>query len=58
MNNACIIQARTSSTRFPNKIFHPFKGLKVLTYLLASLRQSKKIDQIILAVPESQFEDI
>ncbi len=58
MNNACIIQARTTSTRFPNKIFSPFKGLKVLTYLLANLRKSKKIDKIILAVPESQKKDI
>lgn len=54
MKNVCIVQARTTSTRFPEKIFSSFKGTTVLDYLLCKISNSGIVNKLILAVPVSQ----
>lgn len=49
MNNV-IIQARTGSTRLPNKVLLPFgKSTSVLEFLIRRVRRSKFINNIIIA---------
>ena len=45
----CIIQARTGSTRLPDKILLKIKGKSILEIVIDRLKKSKKINQIILA---------
>lgn len=48
-----IIQARLTSSRFPNKV-NTFLGKKtVLSWVIESLQKCKNIDQIILAIPDN-----
>lgn len=53
----CIIQARVRSTRLPNKVLMRVDGLTMLEYVLKRVRQSKKINKIIVATGESKFND-
>ena len=53
----CIIQARTGSTRLPEKVLTMIKDQPMIVHVLNRLRKSKKIDQIILAttnLPEDE----
>ena len=51
-----IVQARTTSIRFPNKIFQKLdEDNTVLSFLMKTLKNCKAIDAIILAVPEDQL---
>ena len=45
----CIIQARTGSTRLPEKVLFKIKGKSILEIVIDRLKKSKKINQIILA---------
>lgn len=45
----CIIQARTGSTRLPNKIFLPLQGKAMLLRVVDRVLQSKYIRQVIVA---------
>jgi len=50
MRTIAIVQARLGSTRLPNKVILPVSnGIPIIEVLLSRLRQSKKIDKIILA---------
>lgn len=56
---AAIIQARTTSTRLPNKVLMELTpGKSMLWHLVERLKPSKKIDQIILAIPDSKENDV
>jgi spore coat polysaccharide biosynthesis protein SpsF len=44
-----IVQARTGSSRFPNKVLHPVDGKSMLQYLLERLQRSPSLDTIIVA---------
>lgn len=60
MNNqniTVIIQARTGSTRLPNKIFKPLAGKPVLWHVYNRVKQSKLISQIVIATTELQEDD-
>jgi glutamate-1-semialdehyde 2,1-aminomutase len=48
-----IIQARLTSKRFPNKIFQKLEKKTLIEFLLKRLRKSKKINQIVLAIPNN-----
>lgn len=50
-NIGVIIQARTSSSRFRNKILSKIKNKTILEILLLRLKKSKKINQFIVAIP-------
>ncbi len=56
---AAIIQARTTSTRLPNKVLLEIMAEKpMLWHVVNRLKYSKKIDEIILAIPDTQKNDI
>ncbi len=49
MNSLLILQARTGSKRFPNKVLKKVSGLAVIEIILKRLSLSKKVDKIIVA---------
>jgi glutamate-1-semialdehyde 2,1-aminomutase len=53
-----IIQARTKSTRFPNKIFTDINGKYTLQRVLDGVKSSKLAHKIILAMPEYDKAEI
>src|SRR3989338_5007476 len=53
----CIIQARTTSTRLPNKIFLELAGKPVLAQVIDRVAQSRLVDQIVIAAPDSPAND-
>ena len=58
MKTGIIIQARTTSSRFPEKIFYKIKGKMVLEYVI---EECLNVAETILAVPKKQvkyFEEI
>lgn len=54
----CIVQARTGSTRLPNKIFLKLGTKTVLDMVLERLGQSKRINRIVVASPASAENDV
>lgn len=44
-----IIQARTGSTRLPNKVFADIEGYPLIWHVVNRLKSSQKIEQIVLA---------
>ena len=60
MKIGVILQARTSSTRLPQKVLKelPFgSGITVLQQILRRLKKSQKIDEIILATTKDKSDD-
>lgn len=55
---AAIIQARTSSTRLPNKVFRNLCGKPLIWHVVNRLKTSRKINKIILATTVSKSDDI
>lgn len=49
MKVVVIIQARTGSSRLPNKVLLPIKGKTVLEHIYSRLKHCKKIDEIVIA---------
>lgn len=54
----CIIQARTGSSRLPNKIFLDLQGKTVLGRVIERTRNSKLINEIVIATPDSKPNDV
>ena len=54
---AAIIQARLTSTRLPRKVLKEFKGLSVIEIVVERLKQSKNLDEIIVAIPDNKEND-
>ena len=48
-----IIQARQDSTRFKNKILKKINGKEIILYLISRLKKCKKINDIIVAIPNN-----
>lgn len=48
-----IVQARTTSERFPLKIFANLKGRPMLAHVLERAAAIQGVDQVVLAVPEN-----
>jgi len=57
-NIICIIQARTGSTRLSNKIFLELEGKAVLGWDIERLEQSRLINKIVIATPDSPENDV
>ena len=56
--NGCIIQARTGSTRFPKKILNKIDEMHtVLEFLIKQLKNSRKIDKIVIATTCSNDDE-
>ena len=55
----CIIQARMGSTRLPGKVMMKVdKTNTILSYLISQLKNSKKIDKIIIATTDLQEDEV
>ncbi len=57
MNVVAIIQARTGSTRLPNKIFLKLANTSLLSHVVNRLRPSKEIDKIVIATTTSSKDN-
>ena len=55
--NLCIIQARTGSTRLPDKVLLKVNGLTMLEYMVKRLKLSKKIDKIVIATSVNKNDE-
>ena len=54
----CIIQARTGSTRFRNKILNKKNNFTLLEILIKRLKRSKKIRKIVVATTTLKADNI
>lgn len=52
-----IIQARTGSARLPGKVLMNIAGRPMLWHLIERLKYSQKIDDIVLAIPDTKKND-
>ncbi|HBH45836.1 MAG TPA: hypothetical protein DDX47_00500 [Candidatus Jacksonbacteria bacterium] len=52
-----IIQARTNSTRLPNKVLLPLQEKSVLEHVIIRVRQARKINKIIVATTKNSSDD-
>ena len=53
-NIVAIIQARLTSSRFPNKILQKIENKTLLELLINRLEKSKYLDKIVLAIPKNK----
>ena len=52
-----IIQARTSSKRFKNKILYPIYKKPLIGHVVDKIKKSKKISKIIVATSTNRSDD-
>lgn len=52
-----IVQARLGSVRMPGKVLLPALGRPLLAHLIDRLHRAKTIDQVVLAIPETDGND-
>lgn len=57
MSTICIIQARTQSTRLPNKVLLPLAGAPVLRIVYERCSAAKRVDRIVVAIPTGKQDD-
>ena len=53
----CVLQARMSSKRFPNKMLKNIKGKTLLLRVYRQLQRSKCIKKIVVATSKSKSDD-
>lgn len=53
----CIIQARMGSSRLPGKVLKDIGGKPMLGWVVERVRQSKKIDQVVVATTSEMGDD-
>lgn len=58
MRIGVVIQARMGSTRLKGKVLLELKGETVLQHIVERVRQSKKVDEIIVATTSNENDDI
>ena len=52
-----IVQARTESTRFKNKILKKLGKKTIIEFIVHSLKKSKKIHNVIVATTKNKLDD-
>jgi len=57
MSVIAIVQARTGSTRFPNKVLQPICGIPLIEFLYNRLKCSASIDKVVIATTNSLKDD-
>ena len=57
MSFTAIIQARTNSSRLPNKVLLNYKNLTPLSILIKRLKKSKYLKKIIIATTKKKNDD-
>jgi spore coat polysaccharide biosynthesis protein SpsF len=58
MKTIAIIQARLGSTRLPYKMMLSLHGKPIIEWVAKRVKKSKELDEIIVAIPESEENDI
>jgi len=58
MKVVAIIQARMGSSRLPNKMLLSMHGYPIVEWVYRRVKQSRLIDQIIFALPDSRQDDV
>ncbi|NQU82940.1 MAG: glycosyltransferase family protein [Parcubacteria group bacterium] len=53
-----IVQARMGSTRLPGKVLMDVEDKPVVWWVLERLKKAKRIDEIVLAIPDTKENDI
>lgn len=57
MRTVCTIEARMRSTRLPGKVLKPVMGKPLLELMVERLRQSRRIDAIVIATTDHPADD-
>lgn len=57
MRICCIIQARSGSTRLPNKVLMKISGKEMLIHIIERVLNSKKIGRVIVATTTNKEDD-
>lgn len=57
-NVTCIIQARTGSTRLPNKVLKKINNKMVLEYVIDRIKKCRSVDNIIIATTIDKDDNI
>ena len=55
LNCICVIQARRTSTRLPDKVLKILGGVPVLRRVVARAAAIKGVDKVIVAIPEGEY---
>ena len=58
MNTVAIIQARMGASRLPNKMLLHLHGYPICEWVFRRVQQSKKIHQVIFALPDTKNDDV
>lgn len=58
MKKGIIVQARTGSSRLPNKVMMELMGKEVLAHVLERLSQVKNVDIILIATTDKSSDDV
>ena len=53
----CIIQARSSSKRFRNKVLYPVYGEPIIQHVVNRIKKSKKIKKLIVSSSLEKSDD-
>lgn len=53
-----LLQARMSSSRLPGKVMREINGKPMLDYLLERVKKCKKVQDIILIIPDGKEDDV
>ncbi len=54
---ACIIQARRTSERLPDKVLLPLAGKPVVSHVISRCLEIPGVEHVVLATPDDPFED-
>ena len=52
-----VIQARMSSTRFPNKVLAPLAGMPMIIFMIERVRQARLVDHVVVATSTDPTDD-
>ena len=52
-----IVQARSSSKRFPNKVLHPIYGKTLIEHVILKIQKSKKVSNVIVATSKQNSDN-
>ena len=54
----CVIQARTDSTRLPNKVLKEIEDIPMICHIINRIKRSRNVEQIILATTDKDSDKI
>ena len=52
-----VVQARSSSTRFPKKILHKIYGKTLIEHVILKISKSKNVSNIVVATSNNKSDD-